>query len=212
MNQIESTKMYSDFVEEVNELFDSRNIKRKYTNEPYWKHLERVTKIVEDYISIDVSMWTKEHMSFHSCLRFAAYGHDVFEDIDSAYNFKCFNKYHNPSVCNTIYSGIRHLTDVFTKERYPYFNRAQRKLLEAHRLSKIPLFAMYVKLADLYDNTSDITENDEGFAITYIKEKSVILKLMYQHNHHIRNAILYNDCLNQVRKFSSKLKIKNIVF
>lgn len=205
--------MFDDFVSEVKELFDSRGIVRKYSGEPYWKHLENVTDNVQKFLkeeSFDV--WTIEHMNFHVPLRFIAYGHDVFEDIYNSYEFKSFNKYENPPECTWIYSGIRYLTDVYTKNNYPYLNRTQRKLLEAQRLSKIPFYAMYIKLADLYDNTNDIVKHDEGFAIEYIKEKAVILKLMHHHNFYIGKTKLYNVCYEQAQIYASHLKIKNIVF
>jgi len=144
--------------------------KRKYTNDPYGLHLMSVVNILE------VNGITDE------ILLYAAYGHDLLEDTDkSALDIVSF--LHNElgyDVVDThiIINLIQELTDVYTKENYPSFNRTKRKELEAYRLWSISPEAQTIKYADLIDNLKDIVPHDKGFARVYVQEKEFILKGM----------------------------------
>jgi len=83
---------------------------------------------------------------------------------------------------NEIISLVIELTDVFTTELYPEFNRRERKALEVQRLGKISADAQTIKLCDLIDNSSSITEFGGGFAKIYLQEKKEILKVMTKGN------------------------------
>ena len=74
--------------------------------------------------------------------------------------------------------GDLQVTDVFTHEAYPELNRKIRKGMEADRLATISDDAKLVKLADMIDNTSSITEHDPGFAKLYLAEKAHLYDVM----------------------------------
>ena len=96
-------------------------------------------------------------------------------------------------------SLVNELTDEFTAERYPAFNRHFRKFHEAHRLGNISASAMKVKFADLIHNTISITTYDKDFAVVYLREKTYILARMSRlvdfrpHDEAIQRLFTYAD-------------------
>lgn len=140
--------------------------KRKYTGEPYWKHLYAVAEIV------DVVYKEEEWIAVALC-------HDLFEDTKCDY-FLLLNtlielEFDYPE---RICIGVKYLTDIYTSKDYPYLNRAKRKELEAKRLWNIPRFEQTIKYADLIDNTMSIKEFDPKFAEIYLAEKRFIISGM----------------------------------
>lgn len=132
---------------------------RKYTGEPYYTHVVSVANKVAE-LTDDAEMIA------------AALLHDTVEDSDVTNEeiYEIFGR----NVAEMVYD----LTDHFTKETYPKFNRKKRKGLEAKRLGGISERAKVIKLCDLSDNTSSIIEHDPGFARVYMKEKSMVLEAM----------------------------------
>ena len=62
------------------------------------------------------------------------------------------------------------LTDVYTKHKYPRFNRGKRKSMEADRMEMISAEAHTIKYADIIDNARDITGHDPDFAPAFLRE------------------------------------------
>ena len=132
---------------------------RKYSFDPYIVHPIRVMntcKKVTDKIYILV----------------AALLHDVLEDTK-------VSKKQVRDFLMTLLSEedtdkamviILDLTDEYTKEKYPQYNRRKRKALEANRLGECQEDTQTVKYADLIDNTEDIMSNDLDFAKIYVPE------------------------------------------
>lgn len=143
----------------------SINQKRKYSGEDYIIHPIRVVNLLESVGESDQEVLQ------------AAYLHDVLEDVapvNPVYRAERIKEEFGPRVLEL----VQELTDEYTSEKYPAINRAARKKQEAVRLSNISVGAMKIKLADLIDNTSDITKNDPGFARVYLEEKRRIIELM----------------------------------
>jgi (p)ppGpp synthase/HD superfamily hydrolase len=142
---------------------------RKYSGEPYHVHPLRVARAV---IAAGGNFRTIQ----------AAFLHDVLEDVtpkNPSFDLAAIAEKFGPITANIVLQ----LTDVFTREAFPKFNREKRKELEAVRLSMVGMHAQTVKVADLIDNTADILAHDEGFARVYIKEKKVILNLISEGPH-----------------------------
>ena len=136
----------------------SINQKRKYTGEPYEVHPARVAQIVAT-VSDDEEMIA------------AAWLHDVLEDVApylSDFNDQAILREFGPAVLQLVLE----LTEV-SKEGQG--NRKQRKLLDRLRLSQASKRAKTVKLADLIDNISDLSENDPSFAIVFREEVKKML-------------------------------------
>ncbi len=144
--------------------------KRKYTNEPYYNHLISVAQIVSQHEE--------------NCIE-VALCHDLFEDtacrFEELYKKLVFIGYFGGEAYD-ICTNVKELTDKFTKEEFPYLNRATRKENECKRLATISYRAQTVKYADLIDNTRSIAEYDKEFSKTYLKEKEQILKVMIKGN------------------------------
>jgi (p)ppGpp synthase/HD superfamily hydrolase len=144
--------------------------KRKYINTPYWEHPYRVAEIAS---AKEPAFGTIE----------VALCHDVLEDtsIDHVGLFEALlDVGYSKSEAHSILLRVRELTDVYTSEDYPEFNRSNRKRMERQRLSMISPAAQSVKYADFIDNISSIAEHDPDFARTYIREKKELLNVMRQ--------------------------------
>lgn len=145
---------------------DSINQKRKYTGEPYWVHTENVADLAYK-VTKDKDIFT------------AAILHDSAEDIfpkNKDYSYSLLQQKFGKRVV----SLVAELTDVYTHEAFPMFNREQRKKLEAARIACISNDAKNIKLCDIIDNTKDIVENDKDFAVVYLREKWRLLKALFR--------------------------------
>lgn len=161
--------------------------KRKYKGEPYWHHLVEVAIIVQSsLINREVEkprliMYDTEELILEIALC-----HDVLEDTDTKphqleYSIRGIG--YTEGEAREIVCGVQALTDQFTKENYPNYNRAQRKLMEAARLCKIRPVEAEVKLADIISNTRGIRQYDDNF-----------WKVYKQENNHILNSFRENFC------------------
>lgn len=129
---------------------------RKYSGIPYHTHPEAVAELVASVTSDEDTI-------------IAAIGHDWGEDTNVS--FLEIERLLGTEVAILIWE----LTDQYTHENYPQWNRESRKTKEAERLATISHSAQIVKIADLIHNTADILKNDKEFAIVYIKEKARVL-------------------------------------
>jgi guanosine-3',5'-bis(diphosphate) 3'-pyrophosphohydrolase len=159
---------------------DSIGQVRKYSGRPYIEHPERVAAIVSEVTN-------------DSEIIAAAWLHDVLEDVAPArpeFNGEVILQIFGP----VVHGYVVDLTDQFVKEAYPNLNRKQRKGLERERIGKIHVNSKTVKLADLLDNSSDITENDADFARVYLREKGEMLPYLAD-----GNSTLFHRAIEQLR-------------
>lgn len=131
--------------------------KRKYTGEPYVRHIDSVLKTLEIWGITD------------EIILAAAALHDVVED--TGFNLADIRKEFGDEIAELVWW----LTD------YPLpDNRDTRMLASAWRLSRAPWQAKVIKGADIADNTADIMKYDPKFAAVYIPEKARLLDMMIQ--------------------------------
>jgi (p)ppGpp synthase/HD superfamily hydrolase len=163
--------------------------KRKYTGDPYWTHVVAVAEIVDPYEPEGIE---------------AALCHDLFED--TACNFAILHKelvrigYERRDaykICTT----VTELSDVYTHEDFPYYNREKRKEFEAERLGTVSYLAQSIKYADLIHNTESIVEHDKDFAKKYLQEKDRILELMID-----GNPALFKRCMKSLQESQMKIR------
>lgn len=93
------------------------------------------------------------------------------------------------------------LTDIYTKENYPHYNRRKRKRKEADRIEKTSAESQTIKYADIIDNVPEITEHDPDFANTFLHECKQLLSRMKKGNQE-----LYQRAVDVVTENLSKLK------
>lgn len=165
------------------------DIKRKYTEEPYYVHLINVADMVKDkgYLHFEIGL----------C-------HDLLEDTDTTeaeFLYTLMDFGYNEHGSSFIFNRVVELTDVFTHESYPKLNRKKRKSLEAIRLYFVSSVAQTVKYADLIDNSESIVKYDPGFARKYLDEKEFILDGM-----NMGDPIMYELALGCLSESKSKLK------
>jgi len=139
---------------------NSINQRRKYSDNPYWVHPERVAKLVASVGG------TIEQQA-------AAWLHDVVED--TPVTIEDIEKYFGAKIA----AIVSDLTDVSTPDQG---NRATRKGIDRQHSAAASPEAQTVKLADLIDNTESIVKNDKAFAKIYLQEKRLLLDVLTKGN------------------------------
>jgi len=132
---------------------DSIDHRRKYTNEPYWVHPERVAMIVAS-VTDDEAVIA------------AAWLHDVLEDVaplNPSFNAIAMQK----ALGDRVLQLVLEVTDV---SKPSDGNRVIRKAIDRAHLVQASNAGKLIKLADAIDNILDITEYDPGFARIFKKE------------------------------------------
>ena len=85
---------------------------------------------------------------------------------------------------------VEELTDVYTKNNFPQWNRYKRKRRETERLQKASPEAQTIKYADLMDNTSEIVQQDPDFAKRYLEEARKLLRKLNKGNSNLRERAI----------------------
>ena len=130
--------------------------KRKYTGESYIVHPAEVASIVEGIGG------TPQMIA-------AAWLHDTVEDTGVTFDV----------IEDAFGIQVRMLVDWLTDVSVPSDgNRATRKAIDRRHIAAAPADAQTVKLADLISNTRSIVQHDPKFAVTYLEEKTELLKVL----------------------------------
>jgi guanosine-3',5'-bis(diphosphate) 3'-pyrophosphohydrolase len=171
--------------------------KRKYSGKPYIVHPIAVMEITQQYTT---------EISAHA----AALLHDVLEDTDvNPEELQKFLFEIMPAEeASLTFQLVEDLTDIYTAEKYPNFNRNKRKELEAKRLEKSHPLSQTVKYADMIDNAVDITKNDVNFAKLFVKECKNLLEHIKDGDKRLYDEALatVEKCLNEIRNHLKKQK------
>ena len=129
---------------------------RKYTGEPYFNHVAEVALFVRCVGLSDEAIA-------------AAYLHDVVEDTDIS----------NDDIRSEFGDRVADLVEMLTDVSVPSDgNRAFRKTMDRDHSAKSDFEGKSIKLADLISNTASIVEHDKHFAVTYLREKAELLKVL----------------------------------
>ncbi len=148
---------------------------RKFAPEPYIAHPLRVMQLCRPY-------------SKGESMLAAALLHDVLEDTETTkeeiqdFLLQIMDQ---KAAMNTV-RIVDELTDIYTKENCPDWNRQKRKDKEADRLSKVSGDAQTVKYADIIDNSKDIINGGKEFAKKYYLECKTLLNVMDKGNEQLR--------------------------
>lgn len=135
--------------------------RRKYTDEPYIVHPRAVAELVAE------AGGTPEMIC-------AAWLHDVVEDT------QCALTDIRSMFGSTVGDYVGYLSDMSTPADG---NRTHRKGLERERLAQACPEVKTIKLADLIDNTSSITQHDPEFAKVYMAEKKELIWCLKEGDH-----------------------------
>jgi len=141
--------------------------KRKYTDDDYITHPIAVAKLVQAQGGDDNMIY-------------AALLHDVLEDTSVNHNQMRIMLHNIISIesAEDVLSLVVELTDVFTKEAFPNYNRHSRKQFESLRLAYVSERAKAIKRADIEHNSESILDHDPKFAKVFLKEKKDLLEKM----------------------------------
>lgn len=132
---------------------DSIQHRRKYTDEPYHVHPERVAKTLASINTDDATIA-------------AAWLHDVLEDV-APLNADFDETAIREQLGQEVLELVLEVTDVSQPSDG---NRAARKALDREHLRQASPRGKTIKLADLIDNCQDIKKNDPGFYRVFRKE------------------------------------------
>lgn len=150
----------SDLVNQAREFaFAAHNAieqRRKYTDDPYTTHLERVAQQVAS-VTDDAEMIA------------AAYLHDTVEDTPTTID----------EIVDAFGSSVGYLVAGLTDVSRPeHGNRAVRKKIDREHTALGDARVHTIKLADLIDNSDSITAHDPRFARVYMAEKRALLEVL----------------------------------
>lgn len=168
---------------------DSIGQKRKYGEENYWVHTDRVAEALKEAGESEE-------------VQAAGHLHDVLEDVADK-NVKFNEAAMLIDFGSVVTELVKEVTNVYTKENYPDLNRAKRKRLEHERLGKISKEAKSIKLADIADNVDGIIDNDIGFGKVFVFEKSQLLVSLRD-----GNSVLYRKATKTIADEIAKLSKK----
>ncbi|KQR72672.1 hypothetical protein [Pedobacter sp. Leaf176] len=150
----------------------------KKTNLPYVTHLLTVASISKPFIKFGFEIGL--------C-------HDLLEDTDTSIEL-LFNMLQNFGYsfddANEITMCVKELTDVYTKNDFPFLSKKARKKREDKRLILISPTAQTVKYADLNDNVNWVLKYDKKNAREYLKKKRKLLVNLDKGNIELRKELL----------------------
>ena len=94
---------------------------------------------------------------------------------------------------------VEELTDIYTRKKYPGWNRKKRRAKEAERLSKTSAEAQTIKYADIIDNSLDIHNSNDDFVKVFLLECQSLLKVMTRGNDKLytKAAEIVQRCLDE---------------
>lgn len=161
---------------------------RRYSDEKYIVHPIRVMEICKEYTT-DIAILA------------AALLHDVLEDtpVTKAQIQTFLKQYLAAGEVDKTVQLVEELTDVFTKEQYPAWNRKKRKKSEVERLEQISADAKTIKYADIMDNTPEISLKDPHFAKVFLPECKNLLQKIPGGNAELyeRAMATLNNCMRR---------------
>ena len=166
---------------------------RKYTPDRYIVHPERVMNLT--------SQATKD-----PAVLAAALLHDVLEDTPAKEDdIKQFlQTLFSESDAERSVQFVKELTDVYTKNKYPHWNRRKRRSKEADRLGKASPEAQTIKYADIIDNCPEIAREDPDFGERYISECRELIKKMQDGDPGLRQLAI--DAVNTAHEHLKSIR------
>lgn len=155
-----------------------RGQKIRKTEEDYFNHLLRVACEAAPYAPLAYEIGI--------C-------HDLLEDTETT-SAQLLTKLgelnYEIDAANQIAEAVVALTDVFTKDTFPFLNKKQRKKREAERLETISPVAQTVKYADLTDNINWMLVYDRKHLKNYLQKKHTLVTRLNSGNALLRNKLL----------------------
>lgn len=149
--------------------------RRKYTSDRYIVHPIRVMELCA------------AHTSSLPVLA-AALLHDVLEDtpVQKEEMHAFLSQHLSAHDAAATIALVTELTDEYTKQAYPQWNRKRRKQAERDRSAQTSADAQTIKYADIIDNCREIVHHDLQFATVFLRECGYLLSEMDKGNADLR--------------------------
>jgi (p)ppGpp synthase/HD superfamily hydrolase len=158
-----------DVLEQIRDYADKAHgsQQRKYTPERYIVHPVRVMEICRKATTSTPSLA-------------AALLHDVLEDtpVTQKELYQYLSTLLKEEEARETVGLVVELSDIYTKEAYPRWNRRKRKQKEAQRIANTSAESQTIKYADIIDNCREIVEHDPQFAGQFLLECRMLLQRM----------------------------------
>lgn len=145
--------------------------RRKYSQERYIAHPVRVMEMCREY-------------SAKLPVLAAALLHDVLEDtpVTKPKMQQFLLTLMDEETAAQTTALVVELTDVYTKQAHPRWNRKKRKQKESRRIENTSGDSQTVKYADIIDNCREIVQHDPEFAAVFLRECKSLLQVMRKGN------------------------------
>lgn len=165
--------------------------RRKFADEPYINHPVRGMNICFPYSPGD-------------SMPAAALLHDVLEDtaVTTEELSQFLHSVFDQTTAAETMRLVEDMTDIYTKQQYPQWNRRKRKAMELERMQKVSPDAQTIKYADIIDNTLDLKNAEPDFAKLFLFECKGLLKAMNDGNNELHQLAIktVDDCIKVARK------------
>lgn len=188
-----STFLQKDILKQVRDFAEKAHggQTRKYTAEQYIVH------------PVSVMELCRQHTARIPVLA-AALLHDVLEDTTvSREQLQDFLKgVMSYGAAMTTARLVTELTDVYTRQQYPAWNRDKRKSMEAKRIAGTSPDAQTIKYADIIDNSMEIARYDKLFGRKFLLECKALLGQARK-----GNKDLYRKAVNIVTDELKKIRL-----
>lgn len=164
---------------------------RKSPHEPYINHPIRVMKICADYTT-EISILG------------AALLHDILED--TRITREQLNHYLNTLTIQDegqkMLGLIDEMTDIYTKDKYPQWNRHQRKTMERKRIIQTSGDSQTLRYADIIDNCKGLDRLETEFSQLFLNECFDLLQVITKGNKDLydQTISIVHDNLNDMNK------------
>lgn len=158
---------------------------RKYSKMPYMVHPIRVATMLHD-------------MGYGVDVVCAALLHDVLEDTTVTYE-----ELMSPDV-GFGYDICRLVLEVTDVSCLGMGNRKIRKRIDRQYLGGASRLGQIIKCADMVDNTRSIVKHDRKFAVTYLKEMYLLLKVLTK----VKDTRIYELAVDAYNKGWNDLESK----
>lgn len=160
---------------------------RKYSPERYIVHPERVMHLTQQ-VTDDPAVLS------------AALLHDVLEDtpVTEQEVREFLRELMSPNDVSRTMQFVRELTNEYTKNKYPQWNRRKRKSREAERLARSSPEAQTIKYADIIDNCPEIVREEPDFGNRYVSECIEMLRKMKKGNAELHQQAM--DAVSNARQ------------
>lgn len=140
-----------------------RGVSRKFTDEPYFLHVVRVSAIVGEIFGRE------------SAISIAGLGHDILEDCElTPLQVEEMHSIFGDAAMRI----IKEVTNVSSGPEFANKSREEKKAADFAKIAEISIFGKVLKAADRLDNISEIHNSPKKWRDKYIAESFELFEIL----------------------------------